>query len=306
MASTPVEQDRLWRQEYRAYRYLEFATPEDLRQRMIDLSENVYIVDRRGRLSMKSDIPEWLRLITHIQEEIGIRSIGLQVPFVPPYRKVGRAAELWDPLNLRYGSYLLKFGKREHVHSLFTKGLIRLAPAETYNDPKLSYAIADDERRFIQESIGGSIGIPPNGDLRIPQEKWINAPILGTLKTIQNYTGQAYMACFARRYDYRLFEDFEYDACMVIRDPLRFLKKMKDVAESLPPGFQFYFDNVQYRDPFQPKRDNDVLYTKHFKYAYQDEFRVTWDRAPVDGELPLQPIFLELGPLTEYCDYLVL
>jgi hypothetical protein len=306
MASTPVEQDQIWRQEYRAHRYLEFATPEDLRQRMIDLSENVYIVDRHGRLSKKPDIPEWLRLVTHIQEEIGIRNIGLQIPFVPPYRNVGRAAELWDPLNLRYGSYLLKFGKREHVHSLFTKGLIRLASAETYNDPKLSYAIADNERLFIQESIGASIDIPPNGDLRVPQEKWINAPIQGTLKTIQNYTGQVYMACFARRYDYRLFEDFEYDACMVIRDPLRFLKKMNEVGETLLPGFQFYFDSVQYRDPFEPKRDNDVLYTKHFKYAYQDEFRVTWDRAPIDGEPPLQSIFLELGPLIEYCDYLVL
>lgn len=93
---------------------------------------------------------------------------------------------------------------------------------------------------------------------------------------------------------------------VVIRDPLRFLKAMKEAGEKVLSSYQFYFDAVQYRDPFQPKPERDALYTKHFRFSYQDEFRLTWEREPIPGEPPLQPIFLELGPLTDYCDYLVL
>ena len=306
MVSTALDQDQLWREEYRAHRYLEFATPEVLQQRLIDITENSFVIDRYGKFSTRPDATEWLRLITHINEEIVLRNIEVQVPIPPTYFNAARAAQLWDPLNLPYGSYLLKFGKRQHIFPLFTKGLIRVSPAETYNDAKLGDAVADNEREFMQESIGATVSLPPNRDYSLPRDQWITTSIIGTLKNTQTYTGQAYMACLSRKYDCRLFEDFGYDACVVIRDPLQFLKAMKEAGEALLPGFQFYFDAVSYRDPLQPRPEGDVLYTKHFRFTYQAEFRLTWEREPVAGEPPLQPIFFELGPLTDYCDYLVL
>lgn len=306
MASTALDQDQRWREEYRAHRYLEFATPEVIRQRLIDITANSFIIDRFGKFSPRLDATGWLRLITHINEEIALRNTEVTVSIPRPYFRASRAAQLWDPVNLPYGSYLLKFGKREHIFPLFMKGLIRISPAETYNDAQLGDAVADNEREFIQESIGATASFPPNRDYRLPHDQWITTSIIGTLKNIQTYTGQVYMACLTRKYDYRLFEDFGYDACLVIRDPLRFLRAMKEVREVLLPDFQFYFDAVSYRDPFQPKPESDVLYTKHFRFAYQDEFRLTWEREPVAGEPPLQPIFFELGPLMDYCDYLVL
>jgi hypothetical protein len=86
---------------------------------------------------------------------------------------------------------------------------------------------------------------------------------------------------------------------------MRFIAAAKASGESVLPGWQFYFDNVTYRDPFRPTKNDDVLYSKHFRFSYQSEFRLTWE-SPGPVLLPLNPIFLELGPLTDYCDLLTL
>jgi hypothetical protein len=104
MVSTALDQDQLWREEYRAHRYLEFATPEVLQQRLIDITENSFVIDRYGKFSTRPDATEWLRLITHINEEIVLRNIEVQVPIPPTYFNAARAAQLWNPLNLPYGT----------------------------------------------------------------------------------------------------------------------------------------------------------------------------------------------------------
>jgi hypothetical protein len=113
------------------------------------------------------------------------------------------------------------------------------------------------------------------------------------------------MASLGKLYEYRLFEDLGYEACVIIRDPMRFLETVKVSGESVLPGWQFYFDNANYRDPFRPTRNDDVLYSKHFKFSYQSGFRLTCE-GPELVPLPLAPVFLELSPLTNYCDLLVI
>jgi hypothetical protein len=181
---------------------------------------------------------------------------------------------------------------------LIEKGRLRVQPAERYDDPSLNLAIADKEYEIIEETIGATVGVlPPNRDYSIPMEQWEQAPTLGTLKQIRTYTGRSYIACFGLKYEYQLFEDFGYDACAVIRDPMRFLHAAQDAGEKVLPGWQFAFDRVTYRDSFHPIKNDDVLYSKNFRYA--------WEHDPsLKG--PLEPVFLDLGPLAEYCDLLAL
>jgi hypothetical protein len=80
---------------------------------------------------------------------------------------------------------------------------------------------------------------------------------------------------------------------------------MQDAGEKALPGWQFAFNRVTYRDPFHPIKNDDVLYSKDFKYAYQCEMRITWEHDP-SLKIPLEPVFLDLGPLTEYCVFLAL
>jgi hypothetical protein len=299
-----AEQEKAWRVQYRANRYLEHEPILKVLDHAMDITKNACSIDRSGKYSLRSD-GRWVEMFAHVSEEFRFRKIVLPAPDLPRYVRTSRAAELWDKLNLPFGSYLLKFGRKQHISDMIEKGVFRIAPAESYDDPSLNPAIADRECEFIEESVGDSVQFPPNRDYSLPCEQWISAPILGTLKQVRTYTGRAYIACFGMQYEYRLFEDFGYDACAVIRDPNRFLRAFQAAGEKLFPGWQFAYGPVVYRDPFHPIKEDDILYSKHFRYAYQCEFRVTWEHDPsLVG--PLSPVFLEFGSQSDYCDFLAL
>ena len=297
------DEDEVWRAQYRANRYLKNESVAGLQRRANDIALNACEVDRFGKYGLARSGERWREVLTHIFEELGFRNIELPQPNLRRYMQTGRAAELWDKVNLPDGTYLIKFGRTKRMAEMLSKGVLRVSPAESYNDPSLNPAMAGREYEFIEETVGGSVQCPPNRDYSIPQ--WISAPIPGTLKRIRTYTGRSYIACFAMKYEYRAFEDFGYDACIVIRDPLRFLHAAEEAGQKCLPGWQFAFDPVTYRDPLRPTRNDDVLYSKHFRYSYQCEFRIRWEHAP-GLESPLPPVFLQLGPLSEYCVLLAL
>lgn len=303
-SSLPVTETR-WRQEYRQHRYLEFASPQDLHDRLSDIVVNAYTIDRNGKYQMIVQADQWCEKLTHLKEEITLRQIELSSPPLLKYTAAIRAAELWDSVDVSRGDYLLKFGKREHMADLLSKGRLRICEPEHYADSRFNSAIFDTECEFLQESIGATIKVPPGRDYSIPQDQWLSGPVLGTLKRTSRYEGRAYIACFAMKYEFRLFEDFEANSCVVIRDPLRFLRAIKEWSDVYLADWVFSFDHVAYRDPFQPTKEVDVLYTKHFKYSYQREFRMAWEQDK-NGQPPPEPTFIELGPLTNYCDLLVL
>jgi hypothetical protein len=299
-----TEEEKAWRAQYRANRYLEHEPILKVLDRAMNITMNACAIDRFGRYSLRPG-GRCVEMFAHVSEELGFRKIVLPAPALPGYVQMTRAAELWDKVNLPTGSYLLKFGRKQHISDMIEKGVFRIAPAESYDDPSLNPAIADRECEFIEETVGGSVQAPPNRDYSLPREQWLSEPIIGTLKHIRTYTGRAYIACLGMQFEYRLFEDFGYDACAVIRDPTRFVRAAETAGQKLFPGWQFAYGPVVYRDPFHPIKEDDVLYTKHFRYAYQCEFRITWEHDPsLTG--PLSSVFLELGPLAEYCELLAL
>lgn len=63
---------------------------------------------------------------------------------------------------------------------------------------------------------------------------------------------------------------------------------------------------MQYVDPFNCKRDDmNVFLGKHHKYAYQNEYRCFWlpSHAPT---VELEPMFLELGSMHQFAEFIVL
>jgi hypothetical protein len=299
------EQETLWRQQYRTNRYLEFETPAGLWTRARDITANAYTIDQNGKYHVVFEATHWHEMLSHIFEELGFRNIELPPPQLPHYSKAIKGAELWETVDLSRGDYLLKFGKLEYMNDFYANGRLRISSAESYADVRYNAARYDTECEFTQESIGATIQFPPGGDYSIPQEQWISDSVIGTLKRKSTYGGRAYIACFSMKYENRLFEDFDADACVVIREPLGFMKAVKEWGEAHLPNWFFYIDHVAYRDPFKPIKEVDVLYTKHFKYSYQREFRMSWEQDK-NGHPPPEPKFMELGPLTDYCDLLVL
>ena len=112
-----------------------------------------------------------------------------------------------------------------------------------------------------------------------------------------------YVSCFARNLSLRLFADFEADCCLVITNPERFGVRFIDAVKGRLPKWGILPTFVEYIDPLNPSNSWDKIYeTKHFRYAYQREFRFAI--VPPTPQTVLDPFFLELGNLSDCCQLL--
>lgn len=227
------------------------------------------------------------------------------------YSHHSRAAELWGR-GLPENRYLLRFGNSEHIDTMFKQGRIRVANAKSYDDPSLNPAIRDCEVKFTEECYGTSVYAPPNSPYAVNGQSTRMA-IIGNVRLVAKSSTDYYVACFGMKYDYRLFDDLSrgsrepYDSCLVIRNPQAFIDRMRECGKIELLGWDFYESPVTYRDPHHPFRGPgpvDVFYTKHFRYAWQREFRLAW--LPPNARDKLVPVEFVLGPLDECCELLTL
>jgi hypothetical protein len=307
---TDVEQDKGWREEYRKKRYLEHAPEQRLQQRLFDLLDNICAFDERGFLIERPNIEPLKRVFTHVLEEASLRNLPLKIEWErgqhfngKAYRNIKRAADLWNCWRLPRGSYLLKYGMEEHLRPMIDRGTFRVSPATSYDDPSLNPAIRDEEMEFVEEIYEATLSFPEGGDYSIPVQHWTKVPITKGQAILQA-KGNYYIACFADAFEHRLFDDFGYNACLVIRDPARFIDQIKRCAATVLPEWTFTANRVIYRDPYHPLRNDRICFSKHFRYAYQQEFRLVWN--PRTRIEKLEYVSLNLGSLSDYCNLLIL
>jgi hypothetical protein len=302
-----------WLQNYRQRRYLEHASEKELRQRLDDLMDNMCDFTAAGKLSFNDprEEGEWVEYFTHLLEEYAIRGQDIAPDMIweghfDPRRYVSleKASEVWKGHELPLGSYILKFSKLKYLRPLLNVGNIRIAPASFYQDPSLNFSIRDSELEFTQQLYGAKVHAPPNRDYSIPKEQWIEMPVIGNVReTVESQTDY-YISCFSSSYEYRLYDDFEANACLLIKDIARFARSIKACMEEFLPRWRFSYGAVNYRDPYHPISNINIYLCKHFRYAYQREFRFFWE--PPSKAESLKQMFLELGPLKDYCELLVL
>ena len=120
-----------------------------------------------------------------------------------------------------------------------------------------------------------------------------------TVRSKTNY----YVYCLSLSFTPRLFLDFDADACLIIRKPNDFQKMLLSIFESKMQGWTGTGERVVYIDPLNcPLAHIDVFSSKHFRYAYQREYRLIW--LPSDPKQALDHVLLELPDIKKYC-YLV-
>lgn len=299
-----------WRVEYPRRRYLEHDSAEQLNQRQSDLMDNILTIGADGSPIVNAN-EQFRRLLAHVHAELSLRNMPVPVDYrQKTYVHCKRAAELWTAVALQDGTYLLKFGAAKWMDSLLTRGLFRVTNAKWYDDSSLNPAIRDREIEFTEEMYGATVELPENSRHAIHgQSRRIE--IIGNVRRVAESITDFYIACFGMKYDYRLFDDFSregkqsYDACLVIPEPKRFIEQVRRCGERELPGWEFAVSEVSYRDPHHPCSGiRDVFFTKHFRYAYQREFRMAW--IPPRPHESLEPVEFELGSLEHYCRLLIL
>jgi hypothetical protein len=240
---------------------------------------------------------DFVRLYVELGEELHIRGL-LNEKSATPVEKIKRLAdESWcrrpDWVSASEHSresyfnqpkILFKFSKAQHMRDLYERGEALVWPAS-------HFASADGAAR---------------------QDNELTMSWYRDGKKIEFSTSDYYCWCCASVYDYRLFMDFQSDACLAIKDIGSFMERFAKAVAAQVSGAKnvrlipaYYYDPLSVSDDpieFATVKDEAIQCAKHFRFAYQWEFRVVITRS---GPTPLQPFKIEMGSLQDIAELIV-
>jgi hypothetical protein len=290
---------------YRDKRYLEHIPLPELEQRARDLAMNLTEVTPEGTLAVRpsDDAAAWWAKWRDLLEEYELRGVSRNPApldgLTPPTRV---SPPEFLALNSYEGDLLLKFGQREYMTMLHEEGLIRLGPASGYSDDSLNPAVRDDELSY--ESIaqpGAKLFVGPTG----AEPPTIPIGGIHTIRMKSTLPNDYYVYCLTTGRSPRLFHDFHADACVVIHKPMEFTRRMEQAVARLLPGSGTGKGLVQYLDPhFDHPWEVDIPGSKHFRFSYQQEYRLAW--FPSVGQQRLGPLNVAVGGLKDCSELITL
>lgn len=284
-------------------RYMEYLSKEELEQRAIDIFSNLMILSSDGKISLRKIDNYglyWMDLWTELLEEFLIRygdfPNGFESNFLKEAKIVksdidNKAKLAIEKIGGIKDNCLYKYSKKKYNLESLKYGKFRIAPASFYNNSSLNYAIKDDELVF------DLFQHPRNVSIKVQKNNQIINPI-GNLKRTYELNINYYIQCLSTSYEYRKFDDFEADSCLVIYDIEQFIKKVEQKLLEKYENFEFCFAEVEYIDPLKYNKKPLVFFSKHFKYSYQDEFRIIL--VPNEPKFDLEEFFIEIGSMEEY------
>ncbi|MCC8598223.1 hypothetical protein [Xanthomonas vesicatoria] len=304
-----------WYEEYRERRYLHGVPDDIVAQRARDLISNILTLEPNGKIGcVQGDAQTgnflW-RLFSHILEESRLRTGSHQGIFIrcglkdTPTPKPttpnspASAAILRLQKNKPKERYLYKFGESKWMQALLERGEIRIAPASLYNDDSLGAAIADDELSYDLETSAFEDDILSLNPFKTRLIDTFGPPASKPQKVVMetNY----YVWCASFGLNLRLFDDFNADSVLVIRNVGEFSRRLLKALQPHLHSWRFAPCAVHYFDPYHPSRKTQSVFTcKHFKYLYQEELRYVF--LPPTPTKNLTPLFLKLGPLNDIAE----
>ncbi len=87
----------------------------------------------------------------------------------------------------------------------------------------------------------------------------------------------------------------------MIHDPQEFGRRLADAVGRHHPGWRFSCGDVEYFDPLQVSvHEVEPLTWKHFRYAYQREYRLAW--VPSSPRHDLTALDISVGSLTDIAE----
>ena len=300
-----------WRLCYDARRYLAHLSNEELTNRARDILTNLTILTAAGKIGVTMPVEgqqfPWIEIWTHTLEEFALRGMELPAKCIDPsimpkptapipakgsMESKGRAGSLTNAL--------MKYGNKEWLAKTLATGEWLISPASYYSDPALGHARYDSELEF---SVYLQTFEPTMKPVPVIEGRYYD-----TLKDVHIWSTRAgsdyYLVSLARGLIYRMFDDFHSDSCMIIHDEVEFRQRMLRAFEKAKPGWWGNYRTVDYIDPCLPKNAPDIYFAKHFKYAYQEEFRFVW--TPWYPITQLSRFTVDLGPLGDICEIFAL
>jgi len=313
MVELSMPRHETWRHMYRSNRYCRTLAQIELNQRIRDIFLSMLRLTPEAKVGLPPMDARGIRsmeLWTHVLEEMVLRfgpypaGFGREILHIEPFPDfvgtlAGRAAALLN--HLPKTGVLIKFGRPEHMRALYERGAIRVQSASFFRRPSHNGAIRDDEL-----ALQVSLSLNREQVVRIVSNPQDVPPTITTHRMDIRYESRTdyWLYCVTTAVEPRLFVDFEAEACVVIKDPARFRASLNS-AVGLVLGRTIGRDGrVAYIDPLLPTSAViDVPMSKHFRYAYQDEYRFAW--LPHSPRWDLAHVDNEIGSLRDYAELVV-
>ena len=163
------KEHKIWRQQYRSRRYLEYMTFKELVRRAEDVMLNSLTLNRELKVGLYPTDAEagyWAEMFTHILEECVLRNFHyrellkeLDPSITPKYNWPGlqEAVSKVGKSKLQTGNFLIKYGKEQYLRPMLDTGSVRISPASFYDDPSLNSAIRDTELELTVYSLSSEV-----------------------------------------------------------------------------------------------------------------------------------------------------
>jgi len=304
------------RRQYDSHRYARHLSQIELNRRIRDIFCNLLRVNGEAKIDIGPITPEkeiWLEKWTHVLEEMQLRHGPFPAGFTreilhsEPFPDLasdlaGKAASTLTATGLKQGEVFIKFGKREYMERLHRAGSLRIQPASYFAQTEHNGAVRDDEL-----TINMSVVLSRTDVLKLvrnPQDVPLDAPDQ-RVEVGFRALGDYWLYCLTNSVEPRLFVDFSADSCVIIRDRNRFAQMLRKAMLARIPGAVMQEASATYVDPLLPTTSNIVVpFMKHFRYAYQDEYRFCWLPSPPTAKLA--HLDVEIGSLRDFSDLIVL
>ena len=166
--------------------------------------------------------------------------------------------------------------------------------ASSFADPKHNQAIQDNELESIH------CLFDPTDEELLPYSKLPGFETVeqGGTVSITRFTEDHYIYCMSWIFDPWIFDDFDYDACLVIDDPVAFRDRLMMTTHHALGSRGHAFSPVTYVDPLtQVNRSVPIALQKNARYRYQCEVRGVW--LSKAGSEPIQAAFVDIGRLDD-------
>lgn len=304
----------MWQREYCETPYLTLAGEEYLSRRMVQQYHNNVRLTKDGGIVPRPDFGHdqglFGPLFTHLMLEYQCRG-GVPDKVVKSMTgEMNRYYAAGDPVGVKLlrsypenlSDVIVKYGKKEHLRSMFLDGEIRISPASYYSDKTLLMAMVDSETRrefhvpALKEYLAGRSYVYSQG-----LKKEIIDGFVKMFVECPNYM----LWCACLDIDRRMPTDFNADAALVVRDCGKFVARITSAVQATWPTAGISTDKIEYYDPCSfVAISKNPAFIKHFEYAYQREWRFCVFLK--DGEIPSDPVAIKIGSLEDISELVTL
>jgi hypothetical protein len=294
---SPANAASLTEDDYKGSSKLSYLSQDLLAARLRTIVVNLSFA-RRSADPHERDALDWIELLQEVAFEYRRRGSSLLEACATAnvnakWPREALANDAWRSAGSPRGG-LYKFGWREHLEPTLKEGLIKVFPSSCFEDPSVHPALRDDEasRQLVLDP--GQTTMTFVGPGGAPQPLVASGPITVTTK-FESY----YLWCTTTGFSPRLFDDFEYNACLVFRDPKELTNRIFAAADAQWSGWMGASKLVRYYDPIRWRWNQFFPHHKNFKCEYQREFRFLWEARSAKDAIDLKPRDLRLGSLED-------